>query len=141
MKRAVVCPYCGRDARLLTGTHVYAHRPDLKELRFWVCRPCDAWVGTHKNSKDHAPLGRLADPALRIAKQQAHAAFDPLWQTGQMSRKEAYRWLAETLAIPAEEAHVGLFDVDRCRALVEAVRRLRPVRSVFMEAIEAGEHE
>ena len=112
------CPYCGNNAELKTGHHVYPHRPDLSHLKIWACTPCDAWVGTHKNSPDHKPLGRLANAELRRAKMAAHAAFDPIWKSGQMSRRKAYSLLAEKMGLPKLKAHIGEFDVDQCKQVV-----------------------
>jgi hypothetical protein len=114
----VKCPYCNSEANLVTGYEIYPHRPDLADLKAWACRPCDAWVGTHKNSPEHKPLGRLANAELRKAKMAAHAVFDPLWKSGRMSRKEAYSMLSEKMSIPKDQAHIGMFDVDQCRAVV-----------------------
>jgi len=89
----------------------------------WLCRPCDAYVGTHKNSKDHAPLGRLANKELREWKKKAHAVFDPLWKTGNMGRKEAYRFLCEKMNMTESQAHIGKFDVVECKKLVALLCR------------------
>lgn len=112
------CPYCGSDAELTTGYKVYPHRLDLAHLRVWACFPCDAWVGTHKNSPTHAPLGRLANAELRKAKMAAHAAFDPLWKSGQMTRKEAYKRLSEKMGLTPDQTHIGMFDVEQCKTVV-----------------------
>jgi hypothetical protein len=112
------CPYCGNDAELKTGRHVYPHRPDLASLKIWACDPCDAWVGTHKNSPTHAPLGRLANAELRKAKMAAHAAFDPLWKSGSMSRKKAYALLSDKMGLKPQDTHIGMFDVDQCKQVV-----------------------
>lgn len=112
------CPYCGNEAELTTGYKVYPHRPDLADLKVWACFPCEAWVGTHKNSPTHAPLGRLANPELRKAKMAAHAAFDPWWKSGRMSRHKAYRLLAEKMGLTKEQAHIGMFDVEQCKQVV-----------------------
>ena len=112
------CPYCGNAAELKTGHHVYPHRPDLAHLKIWACDPCDAWVGTHKNSPTHAPLGRLANAELRRAKMAAHAAFDPLWKSGQMSRSKAYTLLSQKMGLTKEQTHIGMFDVEQCETVV-----------------------
>jgi hypothetical protein len=112
------CPYCGNAAELKTGYHVYPHRPDLAHLKIWACDPCDAWVGTHKNSPTHAPLGRLANAELRRAKMAAHAAFDPLWKSGQMSRSKAYTLLSQKMGLTKEQTHIGMFDVEQCETVV-----------------------
>ena len=112
------CPYCGNDAELTTGYKAYPHRLDLADLKVWACFPCDAWVGTHKNSPTHAPLGRLANAELRRAKMAAHAAFDPWWKSGRMTRREAYKKLAELMGIDPKDAHIGMFDVEQCKTVV-----------------------
>lgn len=130
----VVCPYCDRPARLVTGADIYTHRPDLIDKKFWKCPgTCDAWVGCHPESKRDGqdgthPLGRLANAELRRAKQAAHAAFDPLWRSGAMKRKDAYKWLAETLGIARQNCHIGMMDVDRCRAVVAVVKAHKGAR-------------
>lgn len=112
----MICPYCNNEAWLVSGNIVYPHRPDLFDKRFWLCTPCDAYVGCHDGTEK--PLGRLANQELRQAKIAAHAVLDPLWKSGSMTRNAAYQWLADQLGIPRSECHVGMFDVDRCRLVV-----------------------
>lgn len=120
----IACDYCGNAAELVTGAVIYPHRPDLSERRFYRCAPCDAYVGTHRDSKNAAPLGRLANAELRAAKKRAHAAFDPLWQSGRMTRKEAYCALSRELGIRFRDCHIGMFDVTRCAEVIVAVDRI-----------------
>lgn len=120
MKRAIIivhCDYCGEPAKQVTGAAVYPRRPDLASKVMYRCQPCDAWVGCHPGTSN--PLGRLADKALRVAKMEAHAAFDPLWR-GQPrgARSDAYSWLASALGIKAEDCHIGMFDVEACKRVV-----------------------
>lgn len=125
---SVQCDYCGQDAALVPGTVIYPHRPDLKHRRFWHCAPCDAHVGTHRNS-DGKPLGRLANAELRRAKIAAHAAFDPLWRAKVLrdgcskskARGAGYRWLAKQLGIDPKDCHIGMFDVEMCERVVDVV--------------------
>ena len=103
---------------------MYPHRQDLFSKNFWRCVPCAAHVGCHPvgpGQDGTRPLGRLADAELRKCKQAAHAAFDPIWQTRNMSRAKAYRWLANRLDIPAHQCHIGMFDATQCRQVVAAV--------------------
>lgn len=116
------CPYCDGPVELVGGEAIYPHRPDLFALKFWLCEPCGAYVGTHKNSPKHAPLGRLANAELRRFKSKCHAAFDPIWSGGDMSRSEAYRRLAKVIGIPTRECHIGMFDEGRCLATLNAIR-------------------
>lgn len=120
---SVKCDYCGEAAQLVTGKVVYPHLPKLASKKYWVCGPCDARVGCHRFGSK--PLGRLANPELRNAKMKAHHAFDPLWKFGGMSRDEAYRLLARLLGIKRRKCHIGLFDVDQCKKVVELCRRFR----------------
>ena len=119
----VVCDYCGKDAVLTDSSEVYRKSYGL----IWLCRPCGAWVGIHKDSKKRLPLGRLANKELREAKIIAHSYFDYLWKLKQESqgipkrkaRGKAYKWLASNLEIPMANCHIGMFDVADCLRVVE----------------------
>ena len=128
MSHAVVCPYCSHSAQLVDSAEVYHGR---SYGPIYLCRPCQAWVGVHKGTT--TPLGRLANQELRTWKRRAHAAFDPLWQKKLTIRRQqrgptykkhyargsGYRWLAEQLGIPRDDCHIGMFDVDVCKRVVE----------------------
>ena len=122
------CPYCKQPAKLVDSKEIYG----ISYGWAWFCKPCKAWVGCHKNSKKHAPLGRLANAELRYWKKKAHAVFDPLWQrkmkrdncTKGQARKAAYKWLAKQLQIEIKDCHVGMFDVEKCKKTVEACRAI-----------------
>jgi hypothetical protein len=114
---SIICPYCSEPAELVTGKEVYPHRPDLRDNPIYRCAPCDAHVGCHPGTTN--PLGRLANANLRKLKMAAHAVFDPLWKSGGMKRKEAYKWLASRLEIRPSECHIGWFDHDQCKRVVE----------------------
>lgn len=113
----VKCDYCHRPAKLVPSSEIYGLN-DKNYGMFWLCPHCDAYVGTHKNSSKHAPLGRLANKELRRWKQNAHALFDPLWKSKKMSRSEAYAYLQEIMGMTPEQAHIGKFDVEDCKKLV-----------------------
>jgi len=113
----VNCPYCNRPAHLVDGVTIYPHRPDLYEKKFYLCPPCDAYVGCHPGTTE--PLGRLANAELRAAKMAAHSAFDPLWRLGQWKRRDAYKWLAGKLGIAWKDCHIGFMDVEMCKRVVE----------------------
>lgn len=127
---APVCQYCGNLAELVTGAVIYPRREDLHAKRFWRCAPCRAYVGCHDPGNGYGdgtwPLGVLANAELREAKKAVHAVFDPLWRSGRMSRKRAYRWLAERMQLSVEDCHVGQFSVEQCRR-AEAVCRSYPL--------------
>lgn len=121
-----ICPYCQRASLLVTGRAIYprARNPELTGKHFYQCQPCDAYVGCHQGTTQ--PLGSLANAALREARKAAHAAFDPLWKSTRMTRKDAYKWLSEQLGIHRTDTHIGLFDEETCRRVVQAVSELDP---------------
>ncbi len=118
-----ICPHCGATAVLADSAVIY-HGVSFGNV--WLCANyprCDARVGAHK--ADNRPKGTLADAATRAARQEAHAAFDPLWQPGgrYKSRSGAYAALARLLGIPVERCHIALFGVDECRRVVEVCKK------------------
>lgn len=117
------CPYCNQPSKRATGVEIYPHRPDLYELKFWLCRPCDAYVGCHKRGSGWEPLGRLANRELRMWKSRAHRVFDPVWKDTRVTRQEAYAWLAGALDKFPEECHIGMFDVEDCQRVIAAVQK------------------
>lgn len=123
---APTCNYCHHEAVLVTGKVIYPHRPDLMTKQFWNCAPCKAYVGCHPGTKN--PLGRLANAELRRAKQRAHAAFDPLWKSGAMKRKQAYKLLADRMRIAWQNCHIGMMDVEQCLAVVAVIKEVRDGR-------------
>lgn len=118
------CPYCGQTPVCVDSSEVYPYRPDLRGLRYWLCRGCGAYVGCHRGSD--RPLGRLANAELRRAKMDAHHAFDRLWRTGVKSRGDAYAWLAERLGMDRKDCHIGMFDVEQCNRVVAVCREVQP---------------
>lgn len=119
MKLPPKCPYCGADSVMTRGDVIYPHRPDLAEKAFWLCKPCNAYVGCHPNTRQ--PLGRLADESLRRQKSAVHRVLDPLWKTGRMKRREAYQLLADGLGIQLKKCHVGWFDLETCNKALEVL--------------------
>jgi len=115
---APLCAECGSAAKLTCGAEVYPHRPDLAEKPIWVCS-CGARCGCHPGTIK--PLGTPAGPATRVARQLAHHAFDQLWKSGQMSRKTAYRWLAEQMDLHPDDCHIGMMQAEQATKVVEIV--------------------
>ena len=123
----LICSDCGgRDVQCVPGQEIYPHRPDLYAKWFWRCA-CGAYVGCHPNSQ--TPLGTPAGPATRKARNQAHAAFDALWQRKMRRgtpRKEArnagYAWLAREMGLDGEDTHIGSFTQEQCERVIELCR-------------------
>lgn len=136
------CDYCQAPAELVMGNVIYPHRHDLYKKKFWRCKPCGAHVGCHPpgvftGGRDDKPLGRLANAELRKLKSAAHDAFDPLWKVPDrggfyppMHRSEAYSWLAGSLGLPVEKTHIGMFDEDTCKRVIDLSSALFKSKSV-----------
>jgi len=123
METSVTCPYCEAAAVLVDSAEVYRRSYGM----IWLCRPCKAWVGVHRDNPYHKPLGRLANAELRDWKKRAHAKFDPLWKgkirrdgcSKSKAREAGYKWLANQLEIRYRDCHIGMFDVEKCKKVVE----------------------
>jgi len=114
---SIICQYCHEEAELVGGKTIYPHRFDLHHKAFWRCEPCGAYVGCHPGTQK--PLGILADEILRRWKSKTHAAFDPIWRGNrEMSRKQAYSWLASELKIHKSQCHIGMFNIDMCKRVI-----------------------
>lgn len=127
----VLCPYCGCEAEFVDSARVYRGK---SYGMIYDCRPCDAYVGVHKGTDK--PLGTLANRELRQMRMRAHAAFDPMWKRGTMSRRDAYGWMQRTFGMTAEQAHISRFGVAECERLLVAINGSKPVRQsapVFTE--------
>jgi len=117
----IECPYCHKESVLVDSKEIYGKSYGMS----WWCRPCDAYVGCHEGTDK--PLGRLADKELREWKIKAHAAFDPLWRTKMRvsvcskskARRLGYKWLSNILNIDVKDCHIGMFDTDMCKRVVE----------------------
>lgn len=114
----LVCPECGAEMR-------------LKPSRFGLFYGCSRWAetncgGSHGAHANGTPLGEPANEETKKARRAAHHVFDHLWRGGPMSRKEAYRWLRKALGMTAEQAHIGKFSREQCKAVVVKFREEFP---------------
>ncbi len=114
-----ICPYCKHPTVFVDSIEVYRKK---SYGMIYLCRPCQAWVGIHKDSKA-AALGRLANAELREWKKKAHDAFDPIYKSNQMSRAQAYEWLSQKLNIPRHYTHIGFFGVETCKRVVSLCKK------------------
>lgn len=125
-----ICPYCGKPTDYVDSSVIYGHSYGM----IYLCRDCLAYVGVHKGT-DRA-LGRLANAELRKAKKEAHFYFDQIAKTGLINkiykkyipgisnRNKAYKWLSQKLNIPSELCHIGMFDLEDCKRVVELCKPL-----------------
>lgn len=112
-QRDVRCPYCQNQAVLMTTEQFYG-----KDFgtNMWVCRPCQAYVGTHHRTD--VPLGTLANKTLREWRKKVHQAVDPMWKSRQMTRSQVYKWIQEAMNLSQEEAHIGMMNEEQCQQLL-----------------------
>lgn len=107
------CPNCGAPL-------------ELKDSRYGLFYGCTNWRRTRCRGgvsahPDGTPVGVPADDATRAARIEAHRMFDQIWKGGRMTRKAAYLWLAEKMDLPATKAHIGLFNAEQCKRVVDLV--------------------
>lgn len=115
------CDYCGARAQLAQfGDEPYPYRDDYGAV--WICTSCEAWIGVQPRSKHHAPLGRLADGALRDAKSRLHDALEPLAaakarrdsMTVFEARAKAVRWVSTELGFDPVPHSLHALTLDQC---------------------------
>lgn len=119
-----ICCYCGGTVRLVPANMVYgaaaAKRLKLEKEMFYQCQNCNARVGCHRGSK--RPLGNLANEVLRLKRMETHQVYDAFWKSKGMTRTQAYKWLAERMQIPEQQAHIGSFEMDQCQRVIDLCR-------------------
>lgn len=118
----MTCPNCG--AMMLPRICRRDNSP------FWGCEAFPRCKTTHGAHPDGRPLGKPGTPEVKAARIRAHDAFDKLWNEGDMRRDGAYAWLAQTMGLKSEQAHIGVFDVEQCTKVVElATAKLEGIRA------------
>lgn len=116
----VLCGECG-SPMVIRYTRKYPN-PDGSPRAFYGCKrypDCDGIHGAHQ--KDLRPLGIPANKETKKARMRAHEAFDRIWKTKVLGRKDAYAWMCKTMGLSKEEAHIGRFDTEKCDRLVSLV--------------------
>ena len=114
----VKCPYCGKEAEWTSNEVVYGRRYGKSWMCYW-CADCDAYVGCHNNTR--VPLGTMANKELRRARMAAHEVIDPLWRSGEYTRKGLYRRLSDAMG---HDVHIGGSTKEECAAIVKTAQIL-----------------
>ena len=121
MKKVQIrCPYCGAKATLRPSSAVYGDAAKTDGF-LYVCDrypKCDAYVAAHRKSR--LPMGTLANGDLRHKRIEAHKAFDWMWKSGLMSKRQAYKWMQAKLGLSEEQAHIAKFGEYMCGQLIDA---------------------
>lgn len=125
LKKLEICRYCGGVIKLVPAESVYgkaaAKRLGLAGEFLYQCQNCNARVGCHKGTT--RPLGNVANETLRLKRMETHQVFDAWWRHRRMSRTAAYQWLAKSLNIPEDKAHIGSFEMDQCQKTIDLCRK------------------
>lgn len=112
----MICPECGSRV-------ILKHSPKYNRY-FYGCTnwpECNVTVGCHLGTT--APLGTPASQETRSWRIKAHNVFDNLWNSGLMKRGEAYLWMQKKLSLPKGKAHIGMFNIDKCKRLIAEVNK------------------
>lgn len=66
-----------------------------------------------------------ASQEVRNLRHSCHKLFDRLWKPGEhqrfVTRREAYKWMQEVMALPTEMCHIGYFGQGQCELLLKAL--------------------
>ena len=121
--KSVRCRYCSSAVHLRSADGIY--KDNSSNAKLYVCTGypvCDSYVRVHPGTT--TPVGTLANPALRALRTAAHRKFDKLHESGLMSKKEAYAWLAHILQCPMSQAHIGYLNEYYCSLIIEESGKL-----------------
>jgi len=111
------CPECGAPLIRKEGQHGIFY--GCSRFRWTGC------TGSHSAHQGSGkPMGVPAKQEVKTARMRAHRAFDELWTTGRMSRKQAYTWLQKVMQMTKREAHVARMDLAQCERVILEVERL-----------------
>ena len=122
-RRRMHCPYCGSPVIYRTADGIY--KENTKRAMLFVCSrypSCNAYVRANKVTKK--PIGTLADPSLRRLRNQAHRFFNRLYESGLMSKGEAYNWLSVLTGMPESMAHIGFMGEYNCGLIIDESKKL-----------------
>ena len=117
----IPCPECKGVLRLRMS----------KRGLLYGCETFPTCKASHGAYPDGRPMGIPGDKATKKARILAHRIFDRLWKREEgrdprMSRPQAYAWMQKALKLTSAEAHIGMFTIEQCNQLIEAVKKKYP---------------
>ena len=117
MEKPTICRYCGSPVVYTSNAEIYGK--EYGTGKCYLCRNCRAFVGVHPGTE--TPLGTLANEELREWRKEAHFWFDRIWKkpTRITTRYNAYGYLAKKMGLPREETHIGMFEIEQCKKVIE----------------------
>jgi hypothetical protein len=123
MEIPAICRYCGGRVRKGSTREIYKKGGQP----IYICTNCNAYVLCHKDTG--LPMGKLANAALRMKRQETHDAFDALRKANGWTRDQGYKWLASSMGLPAKDAHIANFEMDECGKVITLCREYVKERS------------
>lgn len=117
-----VCPYCDGDVCAVNNSEIYRGQSYGRWPYIYLCEDCRAYVGMHPET--NIPLGTLADAVLREARKVSKNLFQTklMEPPSNMTRTEAYTWLAARMNITAGNCHFAWFDVKQCEQVIAILK-------------------
>lgn len=64
-------------------------------------------------------MGSMANGELRALRIEAHRYFDRIHQSGLLTKRDAYAWLANVVSAPMSHAHIGQLSDSYCKVVIE----------------------
>lgn len=114
--RGEICPYCKSKVGIIHMTNRAEITVGTSAYFGCINYPkCDSYT----ISKQHifAPLGRLANKALRIERVRAYKNFNKLKDGFLLKETDLYQEISEDLKLPIEYTHITLLGFDKLVAL------------------------
>lgn len=116
----MLCNYCNKPAVWVQNKEIYGVNYG-RSYMVWLCRPCDAYVGCHSNTR--RSLGTLANRRLRALRKTAKDLFidkklGGTWKCNHTLKNSAYWWLKTKFGLREDEAHFGMFNEEMCLKVI-----------------------
>jgi len=108
----MICPYCNKTAPWVENKEKYGKNYGQSYMCYF-CKPCDAYVGCHQNTR--RALGTMANAELRKWRMKAHEVIDSRWKSGEMKRKEMYKMLDDMMG---KVMHIGESTIEECKEII-----------------------
>jgi hypothetical protein len=125
--RGEICPYCHQPTLEVTGDEIYGFGRGYGHIKMYKCSgDCDAYSTSKLEYGVRVASGSLANKELRELRKTCHKLFDAQWKgkpNEKMARRKRYVWLQEFTKLPDELAHIGMFNIEQCKALINELSK------------------
>ena len=82
-------------------------------------------------------MGTMAGPLTLELRKKCHEAFDTKWKSGEMTRDEAYAWLAQVMQLSPESAHIAKFNGRQCNKLLWLLNQEEQAKTIVAMPVKA----